>query len=497
MDIFQFITQKSKQAGLKRIDLANKINVSKTTMHRYMHGEFIIYPEKEADIAKALKLTKEERKQFHEIITQTIPKRPMQKAYQAMDTLVFGSDEQMQALTDRDVLFLSADRNVISTSKMFERILLHATEKDFECSVRIIHGISEDYVPRLVGLLEELFKIVPSATVEHLISTSSKDYAKAINILTTTLPLLKYSNYSLYYSKNDLPDDFKCVFKRSFYISTSFKNNGERKHENFLISFPEHSIPICLISSDPMLHEMLTNEYLDVRKDFENSLCEFRNIGVGEEFLIELEQNYDIALIKPNQCYSNIPVEVYRSLIDRCDTETKKKCAAGIVGTVVPDEAVDSIIDSMIASIRVRVDASFARTQTVSCSKSGLLEFSQTGRLTDHLNWLPSFDKNEIKICLEYLRDRNKDEHDSFRLYVTREDILKNGYILCVCKDDGLFIEYNQEAYRISPNKNLYIKNKIIADVVYDYAESHIPSSHSLTREETTNYINELIETHL
>jgi len=455
MDIFQFITLKSKQAGLKRIDLANKIGVSKTTMHRYMHGEFIIYPEKETDIAKALKLTQEERNQFHEIITQTIPKRPMQKAYQAMDTLVFGDVEQKSMPHDREVLFLSADRNVISPSKMFERILLHVGEKDFECSIRIIHGISEDYIPWLVGLLGELFKAVPNATVEHLISTSSKDYAKAINILTATLPLLKYNNYSLYYSKNDLPDDFRCVFQRSFYISTSFNNNDERKNENFLLSFPEHSQAVCHMSSDPMLHEMLTNEYLDMRKDFENSLCEFRDIGVGEEFLTSLEQNYDSALLKPNQCYSNIPAAVYRSLIGRCDTETKKKCAEGIRGTTVPDEAVDNIVESMIASLGVRIDASFARTQIVVCSKSGLLEFAQTGRLTDHLNWLPSFNKGEIKTCLENLWDRNKDEHDSFRLCVTRGDILKNGYILCACKDNGLFIEYNQEAYRTSPNKNL------------------------------------------
>lgn len=59
--------------------------------------------------------------------------------------------------------------------------------------------------------------------------------------------------------------------------------------------------------------------------------------------------------------------------------------------------------------------------------------------------------------CFEYIRDRNKNEDDSYTLYITENEILKNGYIVLGYKNDGVFIEFNQEDCKISPTKNLYI----------------------------------------
>ncbi|MCL2367303.1 MAG: helix-turn-helix transcriptional regulator, partial [Oscillospiraceae bacterium] len=472
MNIFQFITTKAKREGFKRDDLAKMINVSKTTMHRYVHGELIITPERAQALAKVLNLSKKEKVELHNLITYSIPHRAMQKtykemqkAYAAMDTLIFGEDEIRPVAPFHEVLFLSADRVILTANKMLDRFLLHCSEENFECTVRIIHGISEVYISRLADLAEILFARVPHAIIEHLIPMTLKDSARTINLLTATLPLLKHPNYLLFYSKNDQPDGINSMFNSMIYVSTSYEKNGRRRHENFLMSFPKHSRAVCHMSSDPLLHEMITNEYFDVRLDYESAFHEFRNVGVGEEFLIELEQNHDVSLLKPNPCYSHIPAEAYDNLMSRMDLKSKREMALGIAGTSVPDEDVDDTIAWMMDSVKTRVATSHTKKQSAVCSKSGLREFAQTGRLTDHAAWLPPFNKKEIQMCLESIRDRNRNKKDPFTLYITEKDILDNGYLFCACKGDGLFIEYNNEGNHVYPNKNLYIKNKVVADV--------------------------------
>jgi len=283
------------------------------------------------------------------------------------------------------------------------------------------------------------------------------------------------------------------MFNSMIYVSTSYEKNGGRKHENFLMSFPKYSRAVCHMSNDPLLHEIITNEYFDVRLDYESAFHELRNVGVGEDFLVALEQKYDVSLLKPNQCYSHIPIEAYESLFGRIDVNVLKQIAEGVVGASVQDGDVKEVIEGFVQMLKTRVATSYSKAQSAVCSKSGLKAFAQTGRLTDHAAWLPAFNKDEIRMCLEYIRDRNRDKKDPFALYVTEKDILNNGYLFCACKGDGLFIEYNDEKQNIYPNKNLYIKNKLIADVICDYVNNHIPVCRAMNGDDTAEYINRLI----
>ena len=182
-------------------------------------------------------------------------------------------------------------------------------------------------------------------------------------------------------------------------------------------------------------------------------------------------------------------------MLSRIGKEERIKCAEGISGTSLPPEMAEDVIETMLTALGARIQTSYECKQTAVASKSGMLEFAQTGRLSDHLVWLPSFDKAEIRCCLEYIRDRNQDENDPYKLYITKKEILNNGYIFVGYKNAGVFIEFSKAAYTVSPTQNLYIKNKMFADVIYDYVETHIPESHAITKDETTEYLNWLIDT--
>lgn len=499
MEIFEFITEKARIAEITRDELAKKCNVSRSTMHRYIHGEYNIPKVKEEYLAKALNLTDAEKEEMHTIITQMVPRKPMQKAYQAMDDLVFGSKTEAEQSfpSEGEVLFFGQDRYMLSIDQVFDTMLRNSNKENFHCAVKINHGTGEQYFAKLVEFLEKVFLCSPGSTAEHLISFPTKDYTKSIETLTAALPLLKYKNYTLYYTESERAEDLKGTMNRSFYVSTSYTDEHQRVSENYLCSILEYSQAEVYCFSDPFLHEFITNDFYDLRRQFTNSIQEFRDLGVCEQFLISMEQQHDSFLLKPDICYNHIPAQVYKKQQARYDPEEQMIIAERIAGKPVAPEESQDVIDAMIKTMESRINNSYKRIQTEVCSKTGLLEFVKTGRIIDHMVWLPSFNKEEIRMCLEYIRDRNENKNDSYQLYLTEQDIMRNEYIIVGFKGDGVFIEFNRENYCTCPTKNLYIKNKTIADVVCDYVESHIPSNHTVTREETTAYIDHLIDTYL
>jgi hypothetical protein len=109
------------------------------------------------------------------------------------------------------------------------------------------------------------------------------------------------------------------------------------------------------------------------------------------------------------------------------------------------------------------------------------------------MGWLPAFSKDEVRLILEYARDRNSDENDTYNLYITDMPILESKYHIFIYDDKGILF-YNAIPQLVQTSNSICIENHSLANLFSEYAETHIPAYHALSKEKATEYINSLID---
>jgi len=214
-------------------------------------------------------------------------------------------------------------------------------------------------------------------------------------------------------------------------------------------------------------------------------LNEKRNLTALNEYLLGLTIKTEQCLIKPDPCYDNIPIEVYQSMIERTPPHLLLPALA-----LDTREALESLLSIMETRHRYHYSSEKANIDVF--SKKGLLSFAKEGMISDHLSGLPPFDIKERKIIIQTLRDNLVDSSDGYRLYITEKDIK---YMIVAYKNIGI---YNDIGLADSVNtgrcENTFLQNKMLADVVFDYATSHVYAYHALPKEDAIKFLDGLIE---
>lgn len=109
---------------------------------------------------------------------------------------------------------------------------------------------------------------------------------------------------------------------------------------------------------------------------------------------------------------------------------------------------------------------------------------------------MPSFNREETRMILEYIRDRNMDPNDPYTLYITENNLFNNGLIVGIFQGKGIIVEYTQQTRQEVVN-NVLIESPELNQVFIDYIENHISKSRALSNMAATEFLNELIEKYL
>ena len=121
----------------------------------------------------------------------------------------------------------------------------------------------------------------------------------------------------------------------------------------------------------------------------------------------------------------------------------------------------------------------------------------KTKKIDDFFKEIPEFSDEEVKEILEYILERNSNNKDSYKLYITKESIFENNYNINIYKDAGVLITFNLFSSWKGLCSNIFIENTKIAELFIKYIEEYIPSRHCLSKEETNKFLNNLILTYL
>ena len=141
-----------------------------------------------------------------------------------------------------------------------------------------------------------------------------------------------------------------------------------------------------------------------------------------------------------------------------------------------------------------RLKISFERKHTDVCSLDGMLDFVRKGKLSNHMTWIPAFNKEETRMIIEYIRDRNADENDSYNIYITKKPIF---YTIYGYQEDGILYSDNFIKNYQGINDYLYLENKTLANLCVSYANEYIPNYCAISKAKTTEFLNTLIKDYL
>jgi len=477
-----FISKLSKQKKIKTTVLAELCGLSRTTLYRYSKGLIQITPKVESALAEALCMTSKERDEFRRLISVTVQDGSLISSRYVLDRLFFGGPTDFSSPA-RDSAFTFAfhqnDSYLRSTQELIDMFLKHSDKEAFRCEVKVINCIDEKFQSNLQSMLKKLLSASDAVSVEHLLAFPQKDHLKCTETLLAIIPLLGFLNYNVLYSETNSDSGGVKFLNDTVIVETFHSETKQNIRQFFVLSYLSGALPQSTAFSDEYLYRFFMENYNNCRAACKYALIGAKSISGLSEYLLGLEVTAEQCLIKPDICYNKIPVEICRAMIESAPLAAKQTLALNN-----PES-----INNFLSAIDIRFQHAYKKGNIDVFSKSGLIAFTKTGVLSDHIEGLPPFDAASRKIILQTLRN-NIIDGAGYRLNIIEKEI---NLVIGAFKDVGLIIEFADTILK-GNCENIFIQNKMLADVFFDYAANHVPAYHAMETREAISFLDGLID---
>lgn len=495
-DIYDYLKKKLKERNVRVEDIVSRSELSRTTVYRMMKGLLKPTPQVYDLFIEILDLDERERreldyyvrlvdvdesllqarKELLEIIFRTVPDRANNIA--DIEFIVYGSEKYIKKY--HDIL-----RFVIETSK----------KPSFHLDIKIFNCTRDSFLFPIIEMLAAN-ESLNSPVIEHMVNFSDADNYKNILILKAVLPLMKYNNYTVFYSYDGNESDSAVLFRDLMLIKFSYIEDGSEVVKCIVLSFEGNTMSDCYISEEKGLYEFFARKYLLSKEAHHNSLINQKNIELLSYSIFEFEAGGKTCLIKPSPCYHRIPIEVCKSVLER-QSENQLADMISYMGDGVGFYYdTETAFENTLKYLEERDRLSLKYTQTDIYTKDGLELFARERRLSDHYSFLPELTKEEVKAVLENLRRKNNDSVDKFRFYITHAPIRDNNMIYCASETNGVMLEYVETQTFQNGISNCIIKQDSLARMFLDFAENYVPETLAMSQPEANRFIDHLIETY-
>ena len=486
-ELYKYLTGICKRRGLPIESLPKLFGFSRSSLYRYMTGIVRMPPEVQAQFVRILRLEEDaERQEFERLVGLSEFDSTMIAARYALDKFVFYKRTEPADPKIFKFAYHESDTFLRTSNEIYALIQALSLQPGAVCTIRIINCLEKDILSSVIPFIKNILSTSENVSVEHLLAFSEKEHLLNISTLIRIIPLLKYSPYNVYYGTNFTFHNTIEFYGNKLIIDVSSKNSPTKY---FFISFYNDDLSSCLETSDKNVFEFLFSNYERFKKSYNTSVLDAVSIDTFSGNVLELQRNSNHCLLKPNFCYDDIPISVYLSMQARISVQELVDAQNALAGA---GEGVS--LEAIFSTLEQRRATTYTNHRINVHSQDGLGELVKTGRLSDHLAFMPPFAKQELRNIIEYIRDRNNDPNDSYTLLITKEKILEDGHIILVFENVGLLIEYSKDDYVQGICSNVFIRNKMLATILSDYVKNHIPGNHALSPEETTAFLNSLIE---
>ena len=489
--LYSFIASLCKDQDMKLEDLQKKLKTSRTTLYRYMKGINQITPDVAQNFVEALNMSMQQSLEFSKFVSLSAVDHSLIESREVLDDFLFGKKSETKPVFDVEMVLYDKDKYLRTLREILDHIYTYIEKEDLTGIVKIYHCTSENIIVQLTEFLEKVFSRGANIEAEQFVSLCEKDYLQNACSFINTFPLIKYEKYRFYYREIDVEDS---LTPDSILVSLKYTQDGKQMNQYFAISFYEDTLAECIAFNDAYMYSYLSKSYENLKNSYVNVMRKYENIDFEDDIFIEMQKHDAWCLIKPNPCYDKIPLEVYESLLGRMSNEELIKLFSSTFGQRLEESALPVALGKTFDYLKRRIKNSATYKQTDIYSKPGMIEFAKTGKLTDHLEYLPAFNRDEIKKVLEYISRRGNEAGNDYNLYITEDGLAHNDFVIAVHKDFGITIEYIFPEQKEGFWKMVLIQNARLASIFFDYSDNHIPLNKAMDRNKTDNFIQSLID---
>ena len=489
--LYSFIATLCKDHDMKLEDLQKKLNTSRTTLYRYMKGINQITPEVAKIFIQALNMSMQQAMEFQKFVSLSAFDNSLIESRKVLDDFLFEMKSDVKPGFDVDMILYDQDRYLRTFKEILENIYSFSDKEGFASVIKIYNCLSENIFSNLTNFLERAFSKGVNIEAEQFIGLSEKDYLQNAYSFISTFPLMKYEKYKFYYREIETKDG---PLPDSILVSLSYIQDGNPVVKYFVISFFENGFADCIAFTDKYMYMYLSRIFEGLKSSFANVMRKYETIDFDDDIFTEMSKHGNNCLVKPNPCYDEIPIEVYESILGRTEKDDLIELFSTMHGQRIDEQTLPTVLEKTFEYLKGRIKIAQVGRRTDIYSKQGMLEFAATGKLTDHVPFLPTFNREEINKIIEHILDRSNETKDKYTLYITEDDFSHNDFIFSVYKDFGIIVEYIFPPHTEGLWKMILIQNERLASIFFDYFDNHIPLNKALDKKQTENFLKSLIE---
>ena len=477
--LHDFVGRQTKLKKIKSMDLATMCGLSRTTLYRHTKGILPISPKVEAAMAKALRMNDAEREEFRRLISITVQDGSLISARFVLDRLFFGSAPYYaneDSYNDVMFAFHQNDSYLRKLGDITGMLLEHSSKEGFACDIKLVGCISKDLQGIMQTVLGYLLSHSEAVNVEHLLVFPKSDYLKCAETMLAIMPLIGYLNYNMLYD-TDSATNSESVLRNFLLVKISYRKDGKENNLFYVISLVSEGLSQIAAFENEDIYRFFLENYQLFRKRCKDVWIKAKNISLLNDYLLALESTKPQCIIKASHAYNKIPIEAYKSIASRSPQSLEK----------IPMLKDRMTPESLFATLEARYNTAYKEGNWDVYTANGLRDFAEKGMLADHIDWMPAFDKNERKIILKSIRERLVKKPKGFNLLVTEKDIINT---FSATADTGLLLKFDKNGDLC---QNIFVENKMVADLVFDYVKNHLSAYHAMPEEDAIALFDELI----
>ena len=475
--IYSFMTRILKDRGIRINDLYMQCNVSRTTFWRIMYGHQIPAPLLQDTIINLLEMDEFEKSEFLECISQLEFNESEIQAYKIIEETL--KDKPVnRAAADMEFIVRDKKKTVMPYGELMDIIRDAAAIEGFKCDITVFTCTGGDMLAPVKMLLDDIKDA--DITVNHYVRFYRDDNLENVYVFRTIISLLKYGAYKVFARSLDgmrvkeWLDDVILVRLPDKYMALCF--GDERYHD-------------CYISDCPEFYTFLSDKLLKIMPLYEELIKE-RNVGMVITMIQEIEYGNSKFIYKSNPCYDVIEKDIWVAIAGRC-VEENYRILFGDLGEEYKSDRVQAVVNSLLDICEKRYNYTYQYDNTHFFTKKGLQNFVDTGRLSDHMDWLPSFTNDEVRRILTNLLKRHQNPDDKLRISIIDQDTDMDLCVVATSADD-IIVAYMNKLTGIGDVFNCFFKHDDLSHLLMGFGERYAPRNISISDSEIERFINGL-----
>lgn len=487
MTINTYLKAKLKERNLHLEDLVSQSGSSKSTIYRIMTGTQKPSIKLRNKIIEILDLNYAEQQEFLYYISIIDVDDNIIEAREAVYNLLF--NKKTSQPNQIELIYYDNEKYIRTFDNILENVLEASKKPNFSCNIKLINCVLDDVIYPLSAAIEALSSNKSQYTFDHLINFSTHDYKENIKALASIIPLLTLENYSLKYSEE------KRVTKYGFFhdfvlLEYSYEEKDKSTKEmNLYITFLPNNLSACYVvhNNEHNILDFFERNYNSLQENYQSALDGRKTLTEYIKIIIDLFKNHDTVFFKSQVSLSRVPASLYQSLTLRTPVED-------FTQHFLQDKRIEKSIEQHLKELRnlaKQVEKStYMKKHLDIYTKPGMIRFASTGLMSDHLEFVPAFNKAEIKALLQFIKARDKNPKDPFNFLILKEPYAE--YNLCFGVENNYCLLI--EKYSDSNTPFCIIEHKQLSTIFTDFAYNYVPAMMSIPQKEAHEFIDDLIE---